>query len=331
MITQGTWGSAAGPISNVDFGLTELVNKLLNGKLNRFGSLLVNPNQAPAIGPESTDPSLQGLSVDEANKVLGAQETNPTGDISGGANTIDRGGILDTGKEIAGLTFQNVLDQANRQRGNARSVLQTILDSVGKYRDTAKQFYNNAGQSIINNAGEQLGTNARTGQDLAASVNRSARNLGLSGRIQAGQGLANKLAATQGSTLATKAENEAANLADYNSKLGTADTREQSANESYKAAMDAATGLENEGVAGYANNLSNAQNKIDTLASLGLLDAGGMKQYTPSTDIVSYLNGLVPTATTGVVSGANQGAISGEQGMNVNDLIKKLIGYGYSQ
>lgn len=69
-VTQGTWGWM-GPLGYLDFGITE--------KLGIGGS---NPNRAPVIGPQSTNPNLQPGKVMGVNNYVN-QSRNPTANYGG--------------------------------------------------------------------------------------------------------------------------------------------------------------------------------------------------------------------------------------------------------
>lgn len=234
--------------------------------------------------------------------------------FSGSTNTGDQGGSDDDARrrevELAELARRNRINsykaQAGNIRGEAEGNFNNILKAIGAFRDRSKEAFTNAGQEITNTASEILGSNARTGRELMGEGRARGRALGLgdSSKFNVQNKIAGNLAATQGSTIAERGQNERANTLQFNERNDQAQNQENEANTYLKSARDRAAAVENMGYdAGeeqFANSLNDIVKYQRNLAAIKPVDAASVTPYTSDFGgITDTLNGVLSNMGVG--------------------------------
>lgn len=212
----------------------------------------------------------------------------------------------DYGMQLALQAFEAGKNQARGIRDQGQRVLQTLLDSVNRFRDRSKEQFINAGQEIVNNSAQQLGSNARTKDELVGTARARGRALGLgdSSRFNTQNRIDANLASTQGSVLANRGENERSNRSIYDQRLDTAQGQENQANNYLGDINNYANQVESANVGNYAGALNSLLQRQQALQSLQPLNAGGLAQYQmDNSGITNTLNGLLGGITGGPVQG----------------------------
>lgn len=112
--TRGTWGSLLGPLSNIDFGLTE-----------RYAPWLgVNQNRVPTIGPNDT--SVLGMSTQQANQYY--SQRNTSNDTGQKTSTNTGGAYISPQPVINNPTdtgTQEASDEARRREEETRNAIES--------------------------------------------------------------------------------------------------------------------------------------------------------------------------------------------------------------
>lgn len=298
---RGSWASLP------DFGKTEELGRTLGVPENpgTGGTGLSNiiagvPNPSPTYTPP-VQPVRQSTS--NFSSVLGT--ANQTG---GGGGSLPRvtAPVTPTapaGPSPAELAFQSALANARSVRDRGLQTFNDILKSVNAFRDRSLNLRDTGNQEVINRAAENLGSNATTAQQLAASANAQGRNLGLSSRLNLGQRILGNLQQTQGNTLANRGENLRENENLYQSRLSEADQQEADANRYRQEVESEVNRLEAGGLSDYTSALQNIVDRANALASINPLNAAGLTNFVPDmSGIVNTLNTIsssVPTMSAG--------------------------------
>lgn len=226
---------------------------------------------------------------------------------------------------LALQAWRSAIDQANRVRSSGKATFDELLKSVAGFRDRAKTQFTDAGQQITNTAGELLGTNARSADELSGLGRAQGRALGLgdSSRFNRQQKVNSNLAATQGSVLANRGENERANQGVYDERLGQADTQESTANQYLRQINDSAAAVESAGVQNYGSALSSILDRQRQIEALNPLQAGSLQQYSPNlSSVQNSLNGLLASQAGRNITNADMG---GNPSLSPYDDWRKLL------
>jgi hypothetical protein len=331
----GSWGLP-------DFGFTELLQRTLQP-----GNPLTADNGSNLFGappPTRTYTQPTTRSVTTTPDLYGGD--------AGGVSRANGGGVApvaaDPGVDLARQAYeqrikaiQNLFGQTKQRaadvRGEADRTFDNLLKSVGAFRDRSKNLFDTAGQEITDTASGILGGNARTAREQEGDLRAKGRALGLgdSSKFKQQTGLAGRLAATQGNTLATRGTQNRQNRNLFDERQDQAQDQENQAG-SYKTGLyDEARRLENTGLDQFGDNLDAASNTLGSslnnilnyqrqLAAINPLQAGGINAYTP--DFSNVQNAVSEIVGAPMAGGAGKGfaADTGANPVNPTNILELI-------
>jgi hypothetical protein len=201
----------------------------------------------------------------------------------------------------------------------------------------------NAGQEITNSASDILSGNAVNARQLVGKATGQARSLGLglSSRMNLGQGLLQNLESTQGNTMAKRGEQDRANQVQLDQRIDTGDAQARDAQTAKDNALASADAYDRVNVANYgtnsdqagldfANLLNNVVNYNRSLQAMATPDAKSLVQMQPD------MTGIQNTIGSVLASLPSSGVTTGNVATNLAsptslvDLLKKQGLYGGS-
>lgn len=287
--------------------------------------------QTVAQPPKSYPQFLSRARLSPTGTVLGDSTSGGGGNTGGGTTATNTGGgggsTGPSAEDLALQAWRAAISQANDIRSNGRNTFDTLLKSVNAYRDRSKEFYNNADQQITNASSEALGSNARTAEELSGLGRAQGRALGLgdSSKFNRQQKVNSNLASTQGSTIANRGENQRANTTQLGSRMDTAQTNEDQANNYLKGVNDSANQVESAGVQNYGGALQNILDYSRQLSALSPLNAGSLTQYAPNlSSIQNTLGGVLGTLGSTGSAPATPGGDTAGNLANPTDILSLL-------
>lgn len=349
----GSWGTP-------DFGLTELLGSLLNKpRTENLGSNLIGPYPTTTGLTTYTDqggvPRYVSTPTPNVNTNATSLNLNGTGGGTGGGSgvQIPTGGG-DPGVDLAKQAYEqrinairNLFGQTKQRAADIRSeadrTFADLLKQVGAFRDRSKGLFDTAGQEITNNASEILGSNARTAREQEGTLRAQGRALGLgdSSKFRQQTGLAGRLAAAQGDTLATRGEQNRANQNLFQERQDQAQAQEDEATRYKQNVYDQARAIENIGLDQFGDNVDAASNAFGTslnnilnyqrqLASINPLQANSISAYTPDfsnvKDAISQIIGTPLSSGSGSGISFDLGSANPVQPTSILDLLKRSKG-----
>lgn len=217
------------------------------------------------------------------------------------------GGGINTDQARLDQLWNNAKATANEYGASGQRTFDTLMGSVNKFRDRAQTGFANAGQEITNSASELLGGNARTTQELTGTSRALGRAMGLgdSSKFNIQNQILGNLGVTQGSTLATKGENDRANSLALAGNMDTAQTNEDNANNYLKDINSGKAQIERGGLTDYTNLVNDMMQRDQALAAMNV----GTPTAAPATDFSGILNnlngGLLPDGSMGPTTNQN--------------------------
>lgn len=166
-ITQGTWGSLLGPLSNIDFGLTEKYAPWLG----------VNPTQAPTIGPNNT--SVLGMTTQQANQYY----SQPTQSYPTGQKTsTPTGGAYAPPQTVISNPTDTGTQQAEEEKRRYEEMVRNQIESgYGQYLSGLSGIQS----SLQTGQGDELSSASKTYEQIFGGLtDQKATNLD---KLQAGR------------------------------------------------------------------------------------------------------------------------------------------------
>lgn len=268
------------------------------------GGILTNNQMTQNSGAVDNWLKQNGItSLDTLNPVQRDQYNQLVKDNGGGGGG---GGGVDEA-ELARRARENRINsakaRAGQMRGEGQGIFDNILKAVGAFRERNTGLFNSAGQEITDNASEILGSNARTAQEASGDARARGRAFGLgdSSKFNLQNKVQGNLASTQGSTLATRGQQNRSNQNLYDERSDQAQDQENQANTYLKNVNEKAGVIERAGYDTadevYDNALNDIVNYQRQLAAINPVQAGGLTQYTPDfsgvrNTISGVLNGV---------------------------------------
>lgn len=292
---------------NLEFSLSEKLSDAMNLPRNAQGG---SPGISGVLGQNTYQNTINNAVYDDAVRRAqqnGTLQTTTNNNLTTGRDPGTNPGTPGNNNDVdlARQAYEqrvnqirNLFGQTKQRAADIRSEadrnLETILKAVGAFRDRSQNLFNTAGQQITENASEILGSNARTAREQEGTLRRQGRALGLgdSSKFLQQTGLAGRLAAQQGNTLATRGQERRANQNLLDERLDQAQTQENTANDRRQSVYDSARALENTGLDQFGDNLDAASNMFGQslnnilnyqrqLAAIQPLQASSVTAYTP--------------------------------------------------
>lgn len=280
--------------------------------------------------------------------VLAGAQTGASGGLnSSNQNTSGGGGgqVLgasteNTGpseEELAALRRRAEIEDAKAKAASlvneGQSTFDTLLKAANAFRDRSNSLYKNADQEILNTFSENAGQNARTAQELEGDVRARGRAAGLgdSSKFNLQNKVIGNLAATQGSLMANKGENERANQAQLQERMDTAQNQENQANDYLTAVKSEAGNIERAGMdnatLNFASLLDNIRQRANAIKALSPLSGSSLSQFAPDTSgVVNTLNNLFSGGNSFKPAGETDSVVSLSDPSTMLEKLKRMRG-----
>lgn len=299
----------------------------------------LHPTPQPGPAP-TTPPPPAGTILDAGTGPVTPPTNNNDAALAQSSYDIAQGRIRDL--------FNTGNAQADTMQATGQNRLQDILNAVDAFKTEALQQKTNSGQEITNAASDIMHGNAVTARDLVGKSTGQARSLGLglSSRLNLGQGLLQGLESTQGNTMAKAGEQNRANDIMYNQRLDTGNTTAGIANTNFNDLLGTINNFKTSNLASYGTNsnqagsdfagmLNNITNYNRSLTAMAAPSAGSLLAMQPdmtgiNNQISSFLSSMPSTSTVG--TGANAPLTLASPSSSFQDLLnpKKKIGTYWS-
>jgi hypothetical protein len=351
----GSWGTP-------DFGITELISRLLNqGRTVDGGSNLREDTGKPtAISP--TGARIEGPGLGWNNDAImnypggqrvfpmpqmsgttmkipsgeGADTSNlPNNGGGGGGGNVTPAGSNDPGMDLATMKWLADLERAKSDarslRGEGERNFGVIMDAVKRFRDRASGLRDEGAQQISNTFNEIAGGNARLGQDARKQALLTARAGGYGDSSKMGllNSVTGSLAGQQGSAMARRGENDSSNQALYQSRQDEAQTQEDTASNYLQGINQKAGEIERLGSQDAGFNLGNSLNSIlqnaQMMRSIQAPNANSLSSFNPNfSGIANTLNSLIGGMSANMnTSGANEGSVNIRPNNTLDELLRR--------